>query len=134
PLFVSKSALSSGPSAPVSQSTCALASVACPQSATSTAGVNQRRRKPSPSGCRNAVSLRFISPATRCIHASSRGPDNTHTAAGLPPNGFAVKASTTWTVRFTRFRASLPRKQKRAKCEDEARSQQEVKTLLDLLA
>ena len=33
-----------------SQSTCALASVACPQSGTSTAGVNQRRPKSAPGG------------------------------------------------------------------------------------
>ena len=62
----------SGASRPVSQSTCALASVACPQRSTSTSGVNQRRsNSPSGAGRTKAVSECFISAATVCIHASS---------------------------------------------------------------
>ena len=65
--------LATAAAAPLSQSQCALASVACPHSATSAPGVNQRRRNPSSSGTRNAVSERFISRATCCIHAVVRG-------------------------------------------------------------
>src|SRR5207247_6319455 len=45
-----------------------------------------------------AVSDRFISRATSCIHRSSRGAGKTQTAAGFPRNGVSVNAST-WTTR-----------------------------------
>src|SRR2546425_707069 len=57
---------------PSSQSTCALAIVAWPHRSTSTVGVNQRRLNPSATGTRNAVSARFISRATCCIHEGAR--------------------------------------------------------------
>jgi hypothetical protein len=41
---------------------------------------------------------RFISRATCCIQRLSAAWASTHTAAGLPANGLAVKAST-WTMR-----------------------------------
>jgi phosphoribosylpyrophosphate synthetase len=41
-----------------------------------------------------AVSDRFISAATDCIHASVAGASRMHTAAGLPRNRSVVKAST----------------------------------------
>jgi hypothetical protein len=94
PLFVWKRAVLSGAIAPRSQSTCALASVACPHKSTSVAGVNHRRSNSSPRGTRNAVSERFISAATFCIQPSSRAAGSTHTAAGFPENGSLVKAST----------------------------------------
>ena len=50
-----------------------------------------------------AVSERFISAATSCIHVASRSPSRRHTAAGFPANGLPVKAST-WISR-TRCRA-----------------------------
>ena len=84
PLRVSKRASASGARCPSSQSTCALARVAWPQSATSVVGVNQRRSNPSSCGSRNAVSERFISRATSCIHASLGNASSTQTAAGLP--------------------------------------------------
>lgn len=40
------------------------------------------------------VSLRFISAAIACRVASERGPGSKATAAGFPPNGLQVKAST----------------------------------------
>ena len=67
PLRVWKRAVSPPGKRPLSHSTCALASVACPHRSTSTVGVNQRRPKPSGRGSRNAVSARFISVATLCI-------------------------------------------------------------------
>ena len=96
PLAVWKLALVAAASVPVSHNTCALASVACPHNATSVSGVNHRRAKcDSPSaGARNAVSERFISAATDCIHDSSAGESRMHTAAGLPRNGSVANAST----------------------------------------
>jgi hypothetical protein len=55
--------------------------------------VNQRNPKPSGCASRKAVSDRFISPATACIHAASAGPSSSITAAGLPPKTVSVKAS-----------------------------------------
>src|SRR4051812_24796067 len=89
--------VSAAPIAAASHRTWALASVACPQRSTSTVGVNQRKSKAHASSTRrtrNAVSDRFISRATCCIHVSSRLCGRMHTAAGLPLNGTAVKAST----------------------------------------
>uniref|UniRef100_A0A0A9H8M0 Uncharacterized protein n=1 Tax=Arundo donax TaxID=35708 RepID=A0A0A9H8M0_ARUDO len=83
---------------------CAEASVACPQSSTSAAGVNHRswNRGAAPvaeeSRRRKAVSERLNSAATDCNHRSSAAlaaSSRRHTAAGLPLNGSAVKASTT---------------------------------------
>src|SRR4030095_16716265 len=68
--------------------------VAWPQSATSTAGVNQRSAKPSSRFTRNAVSERIISRAPLCIQLSSRGAGRRQTAAGLPAKGVSVNAST----------------------------------------
>jgi hypothetical protein len=50
------------------------------------AGLARRRRK--------AVSDRCISAATDCIQAGSASASSRQTAAGLPANGLAVKAST----------------------------------------
>src|SRR4051812_34841444 len=62
---------------------------------TSTVGENQRRsQSPSSRRTRNAVSERFISRATACIHSPSGYASSTHTAAGLPANAVSVKAST----------------------------------------
>jgi hypothetical protein len=73
-------------------------------------GVNQRNRQrpASPAGRRKAVSDRFISAATACIQAGSASASSRHTAAGLPANGSAVKAST-WksgasTVKYPNLR------------------------------
>ena len=95
---------SSGERVPDSHSTCAVASVACPQRSTSTRGVNQRNGSWSAasSTTTKAVSERFISAATASIHASSRGASSTHTAAGLPRNGCSVKASTWKSAGLTR--------------------------------
>ena len=79
---------------PSSQSVWAAASVAWPQRSTSTVGVNQRSRHPSPSFRRKAVSERFISAATDCSHASARSSGRMQTAAGFPANGRSVNAST----------------------------------------
>src|ERR1700716_4341699 len=82
----------------VSQRTCALARVAWPHRSTSTVGVNQRSSKCPGSlattGRTNAVSDRFISAATACIHAGSAGFSSRHTAAGLPVKGPDANAST----------------------------------------
>ena len=43
---------------------------------------------------RNAVSDRFISAATVCIHSASAGLRSTQIAAGLPAKAVSVKAST----------------------------------------
>ena len=101
PLAVRKRAGSVGATRPVSQRTWALASVACPHSATSTVGVNHRSSSSAPSPSpftgvvtTNAVSERFISAATACIHCSSAGASRRHTAAGLPRNASLVNAST----------------------------------------
>ena len=61
------------------------------------------RASPLPSGarCKKAVSDRFISAATACIHSAAAGEPSTHTAAGLPLNASAVKASTTCSTRGT---------------------------------
>lgn len=87
-------------------STHADASVACPHSGTSRVGVNQRRRKHWHSWNvslelrkkRNAVSDRLFSSAIDCISSASRPPSRSaltrQTAAGLPPNGMLVNAST----------------------------------------
>ena len=86
-----------GPFAPISRrSTWALAKVAWPQRGTSATGVNQRsRRTPSESGrCTKAVSDRFISWAIRSRPSSETLSASKHTAAGLPPNGLSVNAST----------------------------------------
>ena len=104
PLSVSNSAGSSGSRIPSSHSACALARVAWPQSSTSTAGVNQRRPNASPMGCRKAVSDRFISRATSCIHSGWAGPSSRHTAAGLPRNGRSVNES----ICSSFMRRSLP--------------------------
>ncbi len=94
PLFVrNDSSLSSG-AIPSLQSTCAVASVACPQSSTSTVGVNQRSEKPRLVGTTNAVSDRFISAATFCFHEVGRLAARRQTAAGLPANRREVNAST----------------------------------------
>mmetsp|Transcript_15865 Transcript_15865/g.40449 ORF Transcript_15865/g.40449 Transcript_15865/m.40449 type:complete len:328 (-) Transcript_15865:554-1537(-) len=104
----------------VSHSACAAAIVACPHKSTSAAGVNQRiaqRAGPSPSsspaaalavlqsstGCTKAVSARLFSAATASIHLASPPRCVKQTAAGLPPNGEAEKASTcsicsTWSI------------------------------------
>ena len=82
--------------------TCAVANVACPHRSTSDPGVNQRSSH-SPAttvdGWQKAVSERFISRATSCIHSSSAGAFRMQTAAGLPLKGRSVKAST-WTNSF----------------------------------
>ena len=57
--------------------------------------LNHRRSKAASSRrTRKAVSDRFISRATRCIHDASAGPGSRHTAAGLPLKGSPVNAST----------------------------------------
>src|SRR5436190_2287596 len=98
PLRVSKRAVSSAARRFVSHRTCALARVAWPHRSTSTVGVNQRSSKCPGSlattGRTNAVSDRFISAATTCIHAGSAGFASRHTAAGLPVNGPDANAST----------------------------------------
>ena len=84
PLFVWNAAVWSRAQWPPSHSACALASVAWPHSSTSTAGVNQRRRTHRlRDGTRNAVSERFISAATFCIHAASAAAGSRTTAAGI---------------------------------------------------
>jgi hypothetical protein len=97
PLCVWKRATLSRARIPSSHRTWAAASVACPQSLTSTAGVNQRRPKPSDTGTGKAVSARFISRATACIQAGSAAARSRHTPAGFPLKGSAVKAST-WKI------------------------------------
>ena len=94
PESVSKAIAWSRGTRPVSQSTNAAASVACPQSSTSFTGVNHRRFQLAPSGKRNAVSECFSSAATCCIHAASAGPSGIQTPAVFPRNGELVKAST----------------------------------------
>lgn len=70
---------------------------------TSAAGVNHRSwnrgaaaagDKEPPSSRRKAVSERLNSAATACIQHSSAAASRRHTAAGLPLNGPAAKAST----------------------------------------
>ena len=80
-----------------SNSTWALARVACPQISTSTVGVNHRRPT-SPVVARvetstKAVSETFTSAATACIQTAS-SLSVRHTPAGLPAKGTDVKAST----------------------------------------
>ena len=70
PLSVSN-ATRSVPGLSASNTTKAAARVAWPQRSTSTLGVNQRRRQPSPSGTMKAVSDRLFSAAMACIVASS---------------------------------------------------------------
>src|SRR5437764_1301816 len=98
PLRVSKRAVSSAARRSVSHRTCALARVAWPHRSTSTVGVNQRSSKcpgsSATTGRTNAVSERFISAATACIHAGSAGASRRHTAAGLPVKGPDANAST----------------------------------------
>ncbi len=77
--------------------TWAAARVAWPQSATSTAGVNQRRRNGASERSTNAVSEWRISAATAAIHASDIGRSKRQTPAGFPPKARVVKASTTYT-------------------------------------
>ena len=81
-------------SSPSCTSTWAAAQVACPQRVTSTCGVNHRISQPSFIRERNAVSERFISRATSCIHASVTGWSVIQTPAGLPAKGREVYAST----------------------------------------
>ena len=90
-----------GGTCPSSQRTCAVARVAWPQRSTSVFGVNHRRLKRAGPSSRvaNAVSDRFISAATSCIHRGSRGSERTQTAAGLPEKRRSVKAST-WVMRW----------------------------------
>ena len=83
----------------MSYRTCALARVACPHRPTSATGVNQRSPYPAAWGSTKAVSDRFISLATDCIHRASAGPASRHTAAGLPANTLSAKAST-WNNRM----------------------------------
>ena len=75
-----------------------MAKVAWPQRGTSTSGVNHWSfRIPACSGSggpTKAVSERFISAAIFCISFGSRASDRRQTAAGLPWNGAAAKAST----------------------------------------
>jgi hypothetical protein len=59
--------------------------------------VNHRRSKQPSFRIRKAVSDKFISRATSCIHEASRGSASKHTAAGLPANGASVKEST-WVM------------------------------------
>src|SRR5437660_5176142 len=98
PLRVSKFAGFPSVWGSVSQRTCALARVAWPHRSTSTVGVNQPSSKCPGSlattGRTNAVSDRFISAATACIHAGSAGFSSRHTAAGLPVKGPDANAST----------------------------------------
>ena len=97
PERVSKRRTASSGSVRSSHSTWALARVACPQRSTSTAGVNHRRAyTPGDRRRRNAVSERFISPATLRIQVSSTGWESRQTAAGLPWNNSRENAST-WT-------------------------------------
>src|SRR5262249_41859087 len=88
-----------GSACPVSYRMWALARVACPHRPTSATGVNQRSPYPAARGSRKAVSDRFISLATDCIHPASAGPPSRHTAAGLPANTRSAKAST-WNKRM----------------------------------
>ena len=99
PLTDSKLTRSAGAARPVSYRTCALARVACPHRPTSATGVNQRSPYPAGRGSRKAVSDRFISLATDCIHRASAGPPSRHTAAGLPAKAVWVNAST-WNNRM----------------------------------
>jgi hypothetical protein len=96
PLRVAKRISLPAGHAPSCQSAWALARVACPHSATSARGVNQRSgSSPGPSRVSTkAVSERFISAATACIQWSSTSRSSRQTAAGLPANGRSVKAST----------------------------------------
>ena len=94
PLFVKNLASLFNGNIAVSHKTWALARVACPQRPTSLLGLNHLRLKPSSRLIKKAVSDKFISPATLCIHASSFGKGSMHTAAGLPENILSVKAST----------------------------------------
>jgi len=84
-------------------STCAEASVAWPQSGTSSAGVNQRRPKRAGSAVfsRKAVSAWLFSAASACIQAASgQASIGSSTQAGLPRNGPLAKASTVhWRIR-----------------------------------
>ena len=61
--------------------------------------MNQRSPYPAAWGSTKAVSDRFISLATDCIHRASAGPPSRHTAAGLPANTLSAKAST-WNKRM----------------------------------
>jgi hypothetical protein len=93
PLFVSK-AIRSRQSLSLSRRTSAVASVAWPHSATSTPGVNQRSRQPSPSRTTKAVSERLFSAAIACSVASGSQVSSGMTAAGLPVKTRLAKAST----------------------------------------
>ena len=58
------------------------------------AGVKMRAdQDPSERGRRNTVSDRFISPAMRCIWASTSSGGSMATASGLPAYGSSVKTS-----------------------------------------
>ena len=113
PLAVSNESSAAGCPSPNS-SAAAAASVACPHSGTSTAGVNQRSRKcehsakssasseaevasfSSVAHSTKAVSERFISAAMACRTTSSSGSagrGSRTTAAGFPPKASGVKAS-----------------------------------------
>ncbi len=72
----------------------ALAKVACPHRSTSVVGVNQRNANPSASGTKKAVSDRLFSAAIFCISGAGSHAPSGQTAAGFPPNGWFVKAST----------------------------------------
>src|SRR5690606_13617783 len=61
---------------------------------TSARGANHRRPKPSSCRVTKAVSARFISAATACIQSAGASDSIRHTAAGLPPKGWFVNAST----------------------------------------
>ena len=95
PLSESNRTGAAGSTSPVSYRMWALARVACPHRLTSATGVNQRSPYPAARGSTKAVSDRFISPATDCIHRASAGPSSRHTAAGLPANTLSAKASAT---------------------------------------
>jgi hypothetical protein len=56
--------------------------------------VNHRSEDASLEGSTKAVSDRFISAATSCIHADFTGRSSTQTAAGLPRKRSPVNAST----------------------------------------
>src|SRR4051794_36429888 len=77
---------------------CAVAKVACPHRSTSVRGVNHRNHLGSVLSVTstNAVSDRFNSAATDCIHASLGDPSNGTTPAGFPEYGEELNASTTY--------------------------------------
>lgn len=92
------------------------ARVAWPHRSASLVGVNHLRRKCASSakglllrlplvfaGSTKAVSDRFISAPMCCIMAASILVSSKQTAAGLPPKGFAVKASTCSQARPVNF-------------------------------